>query len=245
VANAWAGEKVQQTMTSALRKVLIVDDDATIRAMVTEYLGERGFQVTAVADSRGMSEALGSHSVDLVLLDLKLPDEDGMNLIRVLRVSSGVPIIVLSGHRREEVDRVVGLELGADDYLIKPFSLGELAARIGAVLRRADASVVRAGGGSEPDRPSGYRFAGWQLEMRQRRLLSPAGETVPLTKGEFNLLTAFLRAPRRVLSREQLLTASRVHDDEVFDRSIDVQILRPHAFQVAAEVTVNHEASHH
>jgi two-component system, OmpR family, response regulator len=136
VANAWAGEKVQQTMTSALRKVLIVDDDATIRAMVTEYLGERGFQVTAVADSRGMSEALGSHSVDLVLLDLKLPDEDGMNLIRVLRVSSGVPIIVLSGHRREEVDRVVGLELGADDYLIKPFSLGELAARIGAVLRR-------------------------------------------------------------------------------------------------------------
>jgi DNA-binding response OmpR family regulator len=214
-------------MPPATKNVLLVDDDTAIRAMISEYLGDRGFQVTAVVDSRGMTEVLGSQAVSLILLDLKLPDEDGMNLIRDLRAGSNVPIIVLTGHRRKEVDRVVGLELGADDYLIKPFSLRELTARIGAVLRRADATwSARESSDPEPDRPTGYRFAGWQLEMRQRRLTSPAGEIVPLTKGEFNLLATFLRAPRRVLSREQLLAASHVHDDEVFDRSIDVQVLR-------------------
>src|SRR5262249_17721187 len=130
-------------------------------------------------------------------------------------------IIVLTGHRREAVDRVVGLELGADDYLTKPFSPRELLARIHAVLRRTASP--------RPDRDAKrtrYRFAGWQLSQRTRRLTAPSGENVPLTKGEFALLTVLLQAPQRVLTREHLLAASRVHDNEVFDRSIDVQILR-------------------
>ena len=136
---------------------------------------------------------------------------------------SDLPIIVLTGQHREEVDRVVGLELGADDYLTKPFSPRELLARIRAVLRRSELQAQR----PEPDtKRKRYRFANWELNLRSRRLTSPSGETVPLTKGEFALLTAFLESPQRVLSREQLLTASRVHDNEVFDRSIDVQILR-------------------
>jgi two-component system, OmpR family, response regulator len=220
-------------MPSNAKTVLVVDDDPALRAMVADYLGDRGFRVAAAADSREMARALAAGPVDLVLLDLKLPDEDGMNLIRDLRSGSGVPVIVLTGHRRDDVDRVVGLELGADDYLTKPFSLRELLARIRAVLRRGEAAAPRpdahrAAGERDEDRasPTRYRFAGWELDMRMRRLHSPKGDPVSLTKGEFNLLAAFLRSPKRVLSREQLLTASRLHEDEVFDRSIDVQILR-------------------
>jgi DNA-binding response OmpR family regulator len=172
-----------------------------------------------------MGRILAEDNVDLVLLDLKLAEEDGLQLVRQLRGRSELPIIILTGHRRDEIDRVVGLELGADDYLTKPFGLRELLARIRAVLRRSEAR--------EPAPPPGkggkrtrYRFAGWELDLRSRRLASPAGEPVPLTKGEFGLLTAFLQRPQQVLSREQLLAASRLHDDEVFDRSIDVQILR-------------------
>lgn len=203
--------------------------------MIADYLGDHGFCVLAAADGGEMAQALAEGAVDLVLLDLKLPDEDGLTLIRGLRTESEVPIIVLTGHRRDEVDRVVGLELGADDYLTKPFGLRELLARVRAVLRRGEAAAAAASSPPEEDgtrpgergaAPAGYRFAGWELDLRVRRLRSPGDEIVPLTRGEFNLLTAFLRSPRRVLSREQLLAASRVHDDEVFDRSIDVQILR-------------------
>jgi DNA-binding response OmpR family regulator len=134
-----------------------------------------------------------------------------------------VPIVVVTGHRRDEVDRVVGLELGADDYLTKPFSLRELLARVHAVLRRSVATSPPPEAGGKRVR---YHFAGWELDPRARRLTSPDGQVVPLTKGEFDLLVAFARAPQQVLSREQLLAASRLHDDEVFDRSIDVQILR-------------------
>ena len=133
------------------------------------------------------------------------------------------PIIIVTGHRQDEADRVIGLELGADDYMTKPFSLRELLARIRAVLRRSQAGERRPRG---KDRHISYRFAGWELNMRTRRLSSPSGEGLQLTAGEFNLLLAFLRSPQQVLSREQLLAASRVHDEEVFDRSIDVQILR-------------------
>jgi DNA-binding response OmpR family regulator len=145
----------------------------------------------------------------------------------------GAAHIVLTGHRLEEVDRVLGLELGADDYLAKPFSLRELLARIRAVLRRGEASAAVAPPQPEPPgdpaakgAPTRHRFAGWELDLRIRRLTSPAGETVRLTRGEFALLAAFLRSPQRVLSREQLLAACHVHDAEVFDRSIDAQILR-------------------
>src|SRR5205823_5978196 len=147
--------------------------------------------------------------------------EDGFDLLREVRSSSDVPVVVITGHRREDVDRVVGLELGADDYLTKPFNLRELLARVRAVLRRLDGA--RAAAAREPQRGS-FRFYGWQLDRKNRRLTDPAGAPVALTKGEYALLVAFLEAPRRALSREHLLHATRVHED-VFDRSIDVQIL--------------------
>jgi two-component system, OmpR family, response regulator len=218
-------------MSSAARTVLVVDDDPAMRAMVADYLGSRGFDVSTAADGAEMARALAGGTVHLVLLDLKLSAEDGLDLLRGLRAASKVPVIVLTGQRREEVDRVLGLELGADDYLTKPFSLRELLARIRAVLRRGEAAPPGPGAPGVPDEPGAteaptrYRFAGWELDLRVRELTSPDGESVPLTRGEFALLVGFLRLPQRVLTREQLLAASRVHGD-VFDRSIDVQILR-------------------
>jgi DNA-binding response OmpR family regulator len=206
-----------------VQHVLVVDDDQATRAMIADYLADRNFAVATAADGRAMADALARGDTDLVILDLKLAGEDGLDLLRRLRCDSDLPVIVLTGHRREEVDRVVGLELGADDYLTKPFSLRELHARIRAVLRRSEA---RAAVPVEPCRHRRYRFAGWELALRTRRLTAPSGEPVPLTRGELSLLLAFLQAPQQVLSRNQLLAASRVHDEEVFDRSIDVQILR-------------------
>jgi DNA-binding response OmpR family regulator len=159
---------------------------------------------------------------DLVILDLRLGQEDGFDLLREIRSRSDVPIIIITGDRRDEIDRVVGLELGADDYLTKPFSLRELLARIRAVLRRQE--TRRAAPQRDPERGR-CKFGGWQLDRRTRRLTDPTGIEVALTKGEYALLTAFLDAPQRPLSREHLLQATRVHED-VFDRSIDVQILR-------------------
>jgi two-component system, OmpR family, response regulator len=218
-------------MSSAARTVLVVDDDPAMRAMVADYLGSRGFDVSTAADGAEMARALAGGTVHLVLLDLKLSAEDGLDLLRGLRAASKVPVIVLTGQRREEVDRVLGLELGADDYLTKPFSLRELLARIRAVLRRTEGAPPGPGAPGAPDHadakgaPTRHRFAGWELDLRARELTSPDGVPVPLTRGEFALLAAFLRSPGRVLSREQLLAASRVHED-VFDRSIDVHILR-------------------
>jgi len=161
-------------------------------------------------------------TIDLIILDLKLPGEDGMQLARKLRAESDVPIIMLTG-RKDEADRVMGLELGADDYLTKPFSPRELLARIRALLRRSRAHETLA---ESLTRIRAYRFAGWELNVRLRRLKSPQGETIPTTNSEFNLLVAFLASPQRVLSREQLLELSRLHDDEVYDRSVDVQVGR-------------------
>jgi DNA-binding response OmpR family regulator len=170
-----------------------------------------------------MARALAREHVDLIILDVKLGQESGFELMRRLPEQTRAPVIVLTGHAREEADAVLGLELGADDYVMKPFSFRELLARIRAVLRREEAAAERARAAEARAR---YRFAGWEFDVRRRRLTSPAGEEVPLTAGEFNLLAAFARSPQQVLSREQLLAASRVHDEEVFDRSIDVQILR-------------------
>jgi len=205
-----------------VKHVLVVDDDPAMRGIIADYLVDHNFKVSVAADGREMAEILVEGAIDLIILDVKLNNEDGLELVRELRNRSSLPIIVMSGHRREEVDRVLGLELGADDYLTKPFGLRELLARIHAVLRRAKAPPPA----DQDSKRTRYRFAGWELSLRTRRLTSPDGQPVSLTKGEFNLLTAFLDAPQRVLSREQLLTASRVHDQEVFDRSIDVQILR-------------------
>lgn len=201
--------------------VLAVDDDPAMRTLIADYLADQNVRVSVAADSSEMRRTLATGDIDLVILDLKLRNEDGLQIVRALRAESDLPIIVLTGHRRESVDRVVGLELGADDYLTKPFSPRELLARIHAVLRRTPA--VRP---DQEAKRTRYRFAGWELNLRTRQLSSPSGENVPLTKGEFSLLTAFLQSPQRVLTREHLLAASRIHDNEVFDRSIDVQILR-------------------
>src|SRR5258706_13400646 len=202
--------------------VLAVDDDRSIRQMIADYLADNDIQVTAVASGKEIADVMARHTIDLLILDLKLPGEDGMQIARALRAASDVPIIMLTG-RKDEADRVMGLELGADDYLTKPFSPRELLARIRALLRRSRARETVADGLS---RIRAYRFAGWELNVRLRRLKSPTGETVALTNSEFNLLAAFLAAPQRVLSRERLLDLSRLHNDEVYDRSIDVQVGR-------------------
>jgi two-component system, OmpR family, response regulator len=205
------------------KHILAVDDDLTMRELVADYLTNNGFRVSTAADGRDMARLIDENIVDLIVLDLKLADEDGLQLVRDLRMRSNLPIIIITGHRRDEVDRIVGLELGADDYLTKPFSLRELLARVRAVLRRAEADRA-----APPVNSTGtkYRFAGWELNLRLRRLTSPTGASIGLTSGEFSLLIAFVRSPQQVLSREQLLLATRVHDDEVYDRSVDVQILR-------------------
>jgi DNA-binding response OmpR family regulator len=209
--------------TAAPTRVLVVDDDRALRSTLLDYFDGVGMHGIAAACSREVTREFAAREPDVVILDLQLGAEDGLDILRELRRRSDVPILIASGHRHEEADRVVGLELGADDFLTKPFGLRELTARIRAVLRRR----VPVQPEPEPARGAGgcYRFAGWQLGRKSRRLLDPQGEQVALTKGEFALLVAFLEAPERPLSREHLLQATRVHED-IFDRSIDVQILR-------------------
>jgi two-component system, OmpR family, response regulator len=202
--------------------VLVVDDDPSVRQMIADYLGDNDIRVTTLPGGRGVEEAIERDGVDLLILDLKMPGEDGMQIVRRLRERWDLPVIMLTG-RKEEADRVMGLELGADDYLTKPFSPRELLARIRALLRRSRARETVADGLAKI---RAYRFAGWDLNTRLRRLTSSNGETVAITNSEFNLLVAFLSAPHRVLSREQLLDLSRLHNDEVYDRSIDVQVGR-------------------
>jgi len=202
--------------------VLAVDDDPSVRQMIADYLADNELRVTTLASGREIADVMARETIDLLVLDLRLPGEDGLEIARRLRAESDLPIIMLTG-RKDEADRVMGLELGADDYLTKPFSPRELLARIRALLRRSRAQETVADGLA---RIRAYRFAGWELSVRLRRLTAPKGETVPLTNSEFNLLVAFLAAPQRVLSREQLLDLSRLHNDEVYDRSIDVQVGR-------------------
>jgi two-component system, OmpR family, response regulator len=208
--------------TSPSVHVLVVDDDPSIRQLIADYLGDNEIRVTALASGRQLTEAVSREVVDLVILDLKLPGEDGMQIARTLRSDSDIPIIMLTG-RKDEADRIMGLELGADDYLTKPFSPRELLARIRALLRRARSHETVADGLAKI---RAYRFAGWELNVRLRRLTSPRGEAVTITNSEFNLLVAFLAAPQRVLTRERLLDLSRLHNDEVYDRAIDVQVGR-------------------
>ncbi|HYZ33946.1 MAG TPA: response regulator [Crenalkalicoccus sp.] len=203
-------------------RVLVVDDDPAIRRLVTDYLTRHGIHATAAAGRQDLERTFAADEPGLVLLDLHLGREDGLDLLRTIRSRSDIPVIIMTGHRRDEVDRVVGLELGADDYITKPFGLRELLARVRAVLRRMD------GAGPAPrrgNRRDVVGFGGWVLDQRARRLADPGGTEVSLTKGEYALLAAFLDAPGRPLTREHLLQATRMHED-VFDRSIDVQVLR-------------------
>jgi DNA-binding response OmpR family regulator len=202
--------------------VLALDDDPAVRQLVHDYLVENELRVTAVASGAELHAVMSRETIDLVVLDLRLQGEDGMQIARRLREASSIPILMLTG-RADEADRVMGLELGADDYLTKPFSPRELLARIRALLRRARAQATVA---DAIARVRAYRFGGWELNIGLRRLKSAQGRTVELTNGEFSLLAAFVSAPQRVLTRDQLLDLSRLHNAEVYDRSIDVQILR-------------------
>jgi two-component system OmpR family response regulator len=206
--------------------VLVVDDDPALRDMITDFLSAQDIRVSTAADGQQMANVLAAGGVDLAVLDLQLGRESGIDIMRSVRTACDLPIILITGQHRDEVDRIVGLELGADDYVTKPFSPRELLARIRAVLRRSEQRSPRQGQEKEVGKRVRYRFAGWEVSLRNRRLTSPSGETVRLTRGEFALLVAFVQAPRRVLTREHLLASGRVHDSEVFDRSIDVQILR-------------------
>ena len=200
--------------------ILVVEDDRPTRDLIARYLTDNHFRVsTAVTGAEGES-ALGRDPVDLVVLDLNLPDQDGLMLAKRLLAEHDIPIVILTG-RTEEMDRVLGLELGADDYVSKPFSPRELLARIRAVLRRTQGKP----GSRRAQALRVYRFAGLELRSGTRKLISPSGNEVELTGGEFSLLVAFLNSPRQILSRDQLLEGSRLYDD-VYDRSIDVQILR-------------------
>jgi len=201
--------------------ILVVDDDPQIRALVQEYLTENALRVSATSTGQQMATILEDEAIDLVILDLRLAGEDGMAIARTLRDKSAIPIIIVTGVR-DEADRIMGLELGADDYLTKPFSPRELLARIRTVLRRTKGPALTEARQREV---RAYRFADFELNLRTRRL-SRRAQRIELTNGEFNLLAALLTAPQRILTRDQLLEASRVYDNEVYDRSIDVQVLR-------------------
>lgn len=217
-------ETIQAMTTSAtaIGHILAVDDDPSVRQMIADYLTDNDLHVTTLASGREIADVMSRETIDLLVLDLRLPGEDGMQIARRLREESNLPIIILTG-RKDEADRVMGLELGADDYLTKPFSPRELLARIRALLRRSRAHETVADGLAKI---RAYRFAGWELNVRTRRLKTPEDQTVAMTNSEFNLLVAFLASPQRVLTREQLLDLSRLHNDEVYDRSIDVQVGR-------------------
>jgi DNA-binding response OmpR family regulator len=209
-------------MIADVGHVVVVDDDLSLRQMVTKYLEDHNVPTKSASNKAELSRCCQGIDPCLIILDLRLGQDDGLDLLRDIRSHSDVPVIITTGHRPDEIDRVVGLELGADDYIIKPFSLRELLARVRAVLRRHE--MGRAARARDPER-GGYRFDGWQLDRRGRRLVDPNEATVLLSKGEYALLLAFLETPQRPLTREHLLQATRVHED-IFDKSIDVQVLR-------------------
>ena len=205
--------------TPAGARILMVDDDPGIRDVVSDFLGKHGYTVETAGDAREMEQVLERGSVDLIVLDVMLPGEDGLAICRRLAVGEGPPVIMLSA-MGEDTDRIVGLELGADDYLSKPCNPRELLARVRAVLRRAEHRGQNGGVGA------GCEFAGWRLDLVRRELRSPEGVVVNLSSGEFSLLRAFVERPQRVLTRDQLLEFARGPDSEAFDRAIDVQISR-------------------
>jgi len=203
--------------------ILIVDDDPQIRDMLQEYFSSNELRVNVAASGNEMTRILVDHSIDLVILDRRLAGEDGMVLARKLREESTIPIIILTGVR-DDADRVMGLELGADDYLTKPFSPRELLARVRTVLRRTKKEALTE---TKQRDVRAYRFSSFELNMRTRRLAKTQPRLqIYLSNGEFNLLAALVADPQRVLTRDRLLAASRVYGNEVYDRSIDVQVLR-------------------
>ena len=200
--------------------ILVVDDDKEIRTLLERYLVGQGFRVSTAGDGRAMEERLATAKIDLVVLDVMLPDASGLDLCRSIRARQALPVILLTA-LKEDVDRIIGLEIGADDYLGKPFNPRELVARIRAVLRRV----------SDRDAPAPasallFRFAGFTADPAGRRVTAPDGGEVPLTAAEFELLVAFLERPGRMLSRNQLLDITQGRDASPFDRSVDVLVSR-------------------
>ena len=201
--------------------ILVVDDARDIREPLVRYLKESGYRASAADGAAAARRAMRTSGIDLVILDIMMPGEDGLSLCRSIRETSGIPVIMLTA-RGEELDRIVGLEVGADDYVAKPFNPRELLARVGAVLRRTNTLPPRLRGPSAER----YRFGEWIFNAAQREIVGPDGLALPLSSGEFKLLMAFLERPKVALSREQLLDLTKGRDAEVFDRSIDNQVSR-------------------
>ena len=202
-------------------RALIVDDDREICALLCTYLADFGIEARGVHDGAAMRRAIAEQTPDVIILDLMLPGEDGLTLCRQLRTNGNIPVIMLTA-RGEPADRVVGLELGADDYVVKPFDPRELVARVHTVLRRARGDGKPAGAG-ESERIS---FEGWSLDVGTRQLTTPRQMVVPLSNAEFRLLWTFIERPRRVLNRDQLMDAARGQSSTAYDRSIDLLVSR-------------------
>lgn len=204
-------------------RILVVDDDHDIRNLLAEYLQDNGIRASTAANGKEMWRVLDETPVDLIVLDLNLPGEDGLSLCRTLQRMETTPPVIMLTARSEAVDRIVGLEVGADDYLGKPFEPRELLARIRSVLRRSTSSPSRHSGNDQLQR---LYFAGWALDLAAQHLISPQGKVVMLSRGEFRLLKVLTEHPQRVLSRDQLLSITQGREAEPFDRSIDLQISR-------------------
>jgi two-component system OmpR family response regulator len=215
--------------------VIVVDDDPEIREMVSNYFEDRSLPTLTASNQRTLRRLLTCGKPRLILLDLRLGETDGFDLLRSIRSSSDIPIIVITGRHVEKSDRVSGLESGADDYITKPFGLGELLARVRAVLRRRELMDSPQAANRQI---RGYRFSGWVLDRLDQTLKSPTNANVELTRGEYSLLVALLETPQQPLTRDQLMAASRHHDD-IFDRTIDVMILR-----LRRKIEVGHGTPH-
>ncbi len=205
----------------AMDHILVVDDDRDIRELLSEYLQKQGYRISVAGDGRAMRAAIAVAMPDLIVLDLMLPGEDGLTLCRELRSQSDVPVLMLTA-RGEEIDRIVGLEMGADDYLAKPFNPRELVARIKSILRRARALPLNL----RPDAARFIHFSGWTLEIATRDLIAPDRSRVALSGTEFRLLRIFLDHPNRVLTRDQLIDLTQSREADPYDRSIDLQVSR-------------------
>jgi two-component system OmpR family response regulator len=208
-------------MATAWPNILVVEDDSETRALIAEYLRTNACNVTTANDGREMGRAMTDHRIDLLILDVMLPGEDGLSLCRKVRAESQTPIIMLTA-RGEDIDRILGLEMGADDYLAKPFNPRELLARINAVLRRRASSRTV----SATNSATAFTFLGWRIDFRLRELRNPAGARVAMTSAEFDLLRTFCERPGRVLSRDSLLDLTHGRNVGSFERSIDVMVSR-------------------
>ena len=220
-------EKPDRTPDLVPDRILIVDDDPEIRRLLVDYLTRNGFEAISARDGREMWYALERHAVDLVVLDLMLPDTDGLTLCRDMRakaatsMKANLPVLMLTA-RGEETDRIIGIEMGADDYLVKPFNPRELLARIKSILRRTRALPPNLA----PEAARFLAFAGWTLDTAERLLTAPDGVVTPLSGGEYRLLRILLDHPNRVLTRDQLTEMIHGREAEPFDRAIDVQVSR-------------------